>query len=67
MIDDNNRKAVKKGLKIKLPIGESREIGRPQAIIMGSDIRVRNSCTIINCTALCLIACQLNIFIPLIL
>ena len=50
MSEAQSKNAVSNGAKIKLPIGESADIGRPHAIRMGSDIRVRNNCTIINRT-----------------
>ena len=43
MSDDKNRKAVKNGLNIMLPIGDRMESGSPHATIMGNETSVRNN------------------------
>lgn len=45
MSDERRRKRVKKGLKRRVLTGVKIEIGRPQAIKKGSEIKDTNSCS----------------------
>src|SRR5215469_10027562 len=53
--DEINRKQVKNGPKIRVLIGLNKEIGSPQAIRNGNDIKVIKSC---NCMLLSKDCCQ---------
>jgi hypothetical protein len=46
--EDKKRNAVIKGLQIKLPIGERRDSGKPQAIKKGREKRVKTNCNSAN-------------------